>query len=417
MEPYGPIVRCQSCSANSLRQVIFLGFLPPVNTMRLLGAQPDQETWLPAEMLYCDKCHLVQLGYAADPRILFPPEYPYTSGTTKILRDNFAQLRVEVDELRLLEKNDLVVDIGSNDGTLLSNFTNPYRVLGIEPTNAGKLAASKNVTTWTSFFNAPIAEKARAEFGPAKVITATNVFAHIHGIHEIIEAIAKMLGPDGVFVSESHYLRDLVEGLQYDTIYHEHLRYYSVTSLKNLLAQHGFRVFHVRRIPTHGGSVRVYATKSAKYAETPSVRQTIDEEAKAGLASPDWISSFRDRIVQSREEFFRMLDTLDRKSRRIYGIGAPSRASTLIHYLGLDDGIVEKVMEVSNSQKLNKYMPGSNIPVVDEAALYKDQPAYALLLSWHIFDEVARNLKRKGFRGDFLMPLTQARRVRNAEIV
>ena len=248
---------CQVCDSTDLESVIFIGYLPPVNAMPAIGSRPAEQPAYPAEVLRCRKCQLVQIGLIVDPAILFPPTYPYTSGTTKILRENFAELSSEVERLYPLKPSDLIVDVGSNDGTLLSNFTRFCRVYGIEPTNAGKLAIERGIATQISFFNRAAVKVALAAHGKARMVTATNVFAHIEDVHEIVDSILELLDEDGIFISESHYLLPLVETLQYDTIYHEHLRYYSVTALKYLLEMHGLEIIHTRRIPTLGGSIRV----------------------------------------------------------------------------------------------------------------------------------------------------------------
>ncbi|MGE0760238.1 MAG: class I SAM-dependent methyltransferase, partial [Pirellulaceae bacterium] len=386
---YGPIECCQVCGTRPLVPALSLGFLPPVNRMRALGSLADEEPWFPAEMLACPHCHLVQLGFAVDPNLLFPPDYPYTSGSTRILRENFAELYQEANRLLGLKPEDLVLDIGSNDGTLLSNFQQGgHRVVGVEPSLTAELALARGIPTMMSFFGSDAAARVRREQGPAKVVTAANVFAHIHGIHSIVDSIEHVLADDGVFISESHYLVDLVDTLQYDTIYHEHLRYYSLTSLQHLLAAHGLRVFHVKRIPTHGGSIRVYATKSAQYPADGTVAAVLADEARAGFDGEDWIAGFRRRVRQSKLDLYGILAGLKRQGARIYGVGAPSRASTLVNYVGLDDGILDCVLEQPTSKKINKYMPGTFIPVLSEERLYRDQPEYALLLSWHISEEL-----------------------------
>ncbi len=414
MSDYGPIETCQICDSAKMKSVLFLGFLPPVNSMRLLGSLPDQESWFPAEMRYCPQCHLVQLGYAVDPNVLFPPDYPYTSGSTRILRENFADLYQEVQDRIGLGKNDLTVDVGSNDGTLLSNFVEGgFRALGIEPSLTAKIAEERGIPTMMAFFNRESVTQAKEEHGAARIVTAANVFAHIHHVHEVMDDIEYLLDDKGVFISESHYLLDLLETLQYDTIYHEHLRYYSLHSLKYLLESHGFNIFFARRIPTHGGSIRVYASKSREFDVDPAVEKILNEERLAGLTSADWIGDFRDRVLQSKLKLYELLAQLKRDGARIYGIGAPSRASTLIAYVGLDDGILDYVLEVPGSKKLDKYVPGTLIPVVNERErLYSDQPPYVLLLSWHIADELIENLKRNGYRGDFVVPLPEPKIIR-----
>ena len=225
-----PIEHCQICGASTLETVLSLGYMPPVNQMVRIGSVPRQQPWFPTTLLHCSSCELVQLGVAVAPAIIFPADYPYTSGTTRILRDNFADLCAESTAMLELRADDLVVDIGSNDGTLLSNFRDAgHRVLGIEPTDVGHIAQSHGITTLQHYFGPEVAREAKSQHGTAKIVTAANCFAHIEDVHAIVDGIIELLAPDGVFISESHYLISLLDRLQYDTIYHEHLRYYSLT--------------------------------------------------------------------------------------------------------------------------------------------------------------------------------------------
>jgi hypothetical protein len=399
--------RCQVCDSPALESVLFIGYLPPVNTMPAIGIRPAEQPAYPAELLHCPKCQLVQIGLIVDPGILFPPTYPYTSGTTKILRDNFAQLSEEVAQRYPLKSSELIADIGSNDGTLLSNFTKQARVFGIEPTNAGKLALERGIPTLISFFNRGAAEKTVAENGKAKIVTATNVFAHIEDIHEIVDCIDNLLSEDGIFISESHYLLSLIETLQYDTIYHEHLRYYSVTALKHLLEMHGFEIIFARRIPTHGGSIRVYAAKKGQYPVDASLGLLLEEEARH--ITKETLAQFARRVTQSKLDLLGLIKELKVGGAKIYGVGAPSRASTLINYVGLDSRILDCVLEIKGSYKIGKYVPGTTIPVVEEERLFVDQPEYALLLSWHIADELIPKLTSRGFKGRYIIPLPKPR--------
>jgi hypothetical protein len=400
--------RCQVCDSPELESLLFLGYLPPVNTMPLIGAPLAEQPAYPAQLLHCKRCTLAQLGLIVDPAILFPPSYPYTSGTTKILRENFAELSREVESLYPLNPNPLIIDIGANDGTLLSNFQkNGVRVFGIEPTNAAKLAIERGIPSMIAFFNKATAEKAVAAQGRAQIITATNVFAHIEDIHNIVDGVLTLLNDGGIFITESHYFLSLLETLQYDTIYHEHLRYYSLTSLKHLLEMHGLEVIHAKRIPTHGGSIRVYSARKGSYPVTASVRQILDEE-KRGITA-DAFARFKREVVQSKLDLLALLKGIKAEGGRIYGIGAPSRASTLINYVGLDDGILDCVLEISGSYKIGKYIPGTIIPVWEETRLFSDQPEYALLLSWHIADELIPKLTSGGFTNRFIVPLPTPR--------
>lgn len=398
------VEQCQVCEYQKLEQILFLGYLPPVNAVHAIGKKAKEQPSYPAELLYCARCHLVQLGLIVDPKILFPAEYPYTSSTTKILRENFAELYNECKTIVDLDKNDLIIDIGSNDGNLLSNFKYNHRVLGVTPEDIGKIAIERGVPTIIDFFQKDVFEKIKKEYGKAKIITATNVFAHIGNINETVELIRELLEKDGVFISESHYLMSLIETLQYDTIYHEHLRYYSLHSLKYLLEKHGFEVIHAKRIPTHGGSIRAYAARKGTYAVKPTVAAILKEEKPAVLDKNNLLK-FKRRIVISKLELHSLLLNIKKQGKRVYGVGAPSRASTLINYAGIDDGIMECVVEVKGSNKIGRYIPGTLIPVVEESKLFEEQPEYALLLSWHIADEIMPKLKQKGFRGKFIVPL------------
>jgi SAM-dependent methyltransferase len=400
-----PVECCQICGHAPLDDVLSLGYMPPVNQMVPIGQGPRQQPWFPTNLLHCRNCDLVQLGLAVDPVIIFPPEYPYTSGTTKLLRDNFADLHRESAALLGLGAVDLVVDIGSNDGTLLSNFQNGgHRVLGIEPTDVGDIANGKGIPTLKRYFGFDVAREVKREHGAASVVTAANCFAHIEDVHAIVDGIVEMLKDGGVFISESHYLIGLLDTLQYDTVYHEHLRYYSLTSLKHLLEMHNLEVFHARPIPSHGGSIRVYAARRGSHPVQESVRRMLASEPR-GDAMAKRLASFRRDVVLSKLRLLSMLRDLKEKGARIAGISAPSRASTLVNYVGLDEGIIDYVCEIPGSLKIGKYMPGTGIPVVDETQLFSDQPDCAVVFSWHIADELTPKLRAKGFRGQLITPL------------
>ncbi len=404
-----PVECCQVCGCEKLDRVLSLGYMPPVNQMVAVGTVPHQQPWFPTDLLHCRACDLVQLGLAVDPAIIFPADYPYTSGTTKLLRDNFADLQRESAGMLGLGADDLVVDIGSNDGTLLSNFKNAgIRVLGIEPTDVSDIANRKGIPTVKHYFGPEVARGLAAEHGPASVVTAANCFAHMEDVHAIVDGIVAMLKPDGAFISESHYLIPLLDTLQYDTIYHEHLRYYSLSSLKHLLEMHDLEVFHARPIPSHGGSIRVYAARRGAHAVQESVRRMLAAEPR-GEALSKRLASFRREVVLSKLRLLSMLRELKEKGKRIAAISAPSRASTLVNYVGLDEGIIDYVCEIQGSLKIGRYLPGTAVPVVDETRLFDEQPDCAVIFSWHIADELAPKLRAKGFRGQLITPLPAPR--------
>jgi hypothetical protein len=376
--------------------------------MAAIGARPEEQPAYPAELLYCPESKLVQLGLIVDRSVLFPPHYAYTSGTTRILRENFGELYDEVMRLYPIGPDALVVDVGANDGTLLSNFHSAgHRVCGIEPTDTCRLARDRGIDSVNAFFGPEVAADIVEQRGRAAIVTAANVFAHIENIHEIVESVLAVLDQDGVFISESHYLLALIETLQYDTIYHEHLRYYSLQSLKYLLEMHDLEIIHAKRIPTHGGSIRVYAARKGRRPIGSSVEEMLAVEGRE--LTWERFMNFRRRVSQSKLELMAMLEEIRRKGERVYGIGAPSRASTLVNYVGLDASIVDCVMEIDGSYKIGKMMPGTLIPVLGESKLFTDQPEYALLLSWHIADELIPKLKAKAFKGRFIVPLPSPR--------
>lgn len=397
------VKRCQISNSKKLKSLIFLGYLPPVNTLKKIGSTPQEEISFPAELLFCDESKLAQLGCIVDKEILFPYSYPYTSSTTKILRDNFADLYKDTNKIIELGKNDLIIDIGSNDGNLLSNFKQKHKVLGVTPEKIGKLAIKKGIPTIIDYFNKKVSSKILKKYGKAKVITATNVFAHIDNINSVVKAILKTLKTDGVFISESHYLLPLIQTLQYDTIYHEHLRYYSLESLNFLFKKHNLEIIDTKEIPTHGGSIRVYAARKGIYKISNNVKKQFDKEKK--YLNKKSFLNFKKKVVTSKINLFNIIKKVKDKNKKIFGVGAPSRASTLINYLGLDQDIIDCVLEINGSYKIGYYIPGTKIPIVNENILSEQKPDYLLLFSWHIKNELKKNLKKKGYKGKFIIPL------------
>ena len=397
------VKKCQISNSKNLESLIFLGYLPPVNTLRKIGSTPEEEISFPAELLFCRKSKLAQLGCIVDKEILFPYTYPYTSSTTKILRDNFADLYEHTKKIIELSKNDLIIDIGSNDGNLLSNFKKNHKVLGVTPEKIGKLAIKRGIPTIIDYFNNKVSSKILKRYGKAKVITATNVFAHIDDINSIVKSILKTLKPDGIFVSESHYLLPLIQTLQYDTIYHEHLRYYSLESLNYLFKKHNLEIIDTKEIPTHGGSIRVYAARKGIFRISNNVTKQLQKEKK--YLNKKSFLNFKKKVVSSKINLFNIIKKIKDSNKKIFGVGAPSRASTLINYLGLDQDIIDCVLEINGSYKIGNYIPGTKIPILNENILSKQKPDYLLLFSWHIKNELKKNLKKKGYKGKFIIPL------------
>ena len=401
------INRCQISKKKDLSRILSLGYLPPVNNYHPINNPQNEEIFFLTDLMYSTGSKLVQLKTIVDKEIIFPKSYPYTSSTTKVLRENFKELYQECKNILNLKKNDLIVDIGSNDGNLLSNFVTNHRVLGITPENIGKIAIKRGINTILNYFDNKTSNKILNKYGKAKLVTATNVFAHIDDVNSMMRNIIKILDKDGYFVSESHYLVSLIKTVQYDTIYHEHMRYYSLMSLKYLFDKYNLKIFHAKKIPTHGGSIRVYVSKNKKIKETQNLKKIIKDEKKFFKANT--FSEFSRKVLLSKINLYSLLKKIKSKDKTIFGVGAPSRAATLVNYVGLNKDIIDCILEISGSYKIGKYMPGTNIPIMNERIISKKKPDYLLLLSWHISDALIKNFRKKGYKGKFVIPLPTPR--------
>ena len=397
------IDRCQISGVQDLKTVLSLGYLPPVNKLNKINGLLREDVFYPTELMFSPSSKLIQLSTIVDKEILFPKEYPYTSSTTKVLRENFEELYKECRKIISISSKDLIIDVGSNDGNLLNNFKKHHKVLGITPEKIGKIAIKKGINTLIKYFNKDTANLVLKKFGRAKIVTATNVFAHIEDVNSLMKNLLQVLINDGIFISESHYLVSLIKTNQYDTIYHEHLRYYSLTSLKYLFNKYDMEIIHAKKINTHGGSIRVYAARKKRFEIHKSVTKILNFEKK--FLNWKTFINFKKNVVQSKLNLYSILKKLKNKNKKIYGIGAPSRASTLINYVGLDENIIDCVLEIEGSYKIGSYIPGRKIPILSEKKLYNDPPDFVILFSWHIASELKFNLRKKGFKGKFIIPL------------
>ena len=333
---YYKITKCDFSKQNDLVDLISLGKMPAVNNYIDVGKDTNDLRFYETEIYFSKSSGLVQLSTIVNKKILFPKSYPYTSSTTKVLRDNFKDLFNESSKLINFSKSDLIVDIGSNDGNLLSNFKK-FRVLGITPENIGKLAIKKGIPTILNYFDRKIVLNILKKIGKAKLICATNVFAHIENTNTLIQNIKLLLDKNGVFISESHYLVSLIKTLQYDTIYHEHLRYYSISSLKYIFNKHGLEIFYCKEIQPHGGSIRVYASFKGKYTIDKSVNKFLNYEKKF-LVKKTFLN-FKNKVLKSKIDFYNLITKINLDKNIIYGIGAPSRGAILVNYIGLDENM------------------------------------------------------------------------------
>lgn len=397
---------CSYCKSD-LEILLNLGSLPPVNVMDRVDDEFFGFKAFPLTWAVCKECGLVQILEELTGDSVFPESYPYLSGTTRILRENFKEQFLEINALLGLTRDDLVIDIGSNDGTLLSNYQSTTKVLGIEPTNAADVALLNEIPTVKKFFTKGAAQEILDEHGAAKVITACNVFAHIPQLSELMVGIKNLLANDGVFISESHYLYSLVETLQFDTIYHEHLRYYSLEFLDRLFDDFGLEIIKVSQIPTHGGSIRVWAANKGKFQIHESVKELLLKEAENKVGGTEHLTDFVGNILLWRQSFRRLVSETVLAGKSISAIGAPSRASTLISFTGLTHLDIDAVGEILGSHKIGRFMPGTSIPIIDEAEILKRNPDYLLILSWHIADELVPKIREKGYLGKFIIPLPE----------
>lgn len=396
--------KCTYCFETT-EAILDLGFLPPVNVMDKVSENIQANTSYPLRLTFCHNCSLTQIGDEIDESLVFPESYPYLSGTTRMLRENFSEQFNELINFKPAKANQLVIDIGSNDGTLLSNYKNDFAVLGIEPTGAAKIAVSNNIKTLQKFFNLETAREIQNDFGKAQVVTACNVFAHIPNLNELMQGIDLILDDDGIFISESHYLTQLLETLQFDTIYHEHLRYYTGNFLSKLFKDFGFEIIRIKKIPTHGGSIRVWAARSGRYDIHKDVSAFIIGEQNSQFFGLNGHKKFAVEVLGWRQEFRKLIAEIRINNKSIYGIGAPSRASTLVTFSGLESSDLYGVGEISGSHKIGRYMPGTRIPVILEEQVLDKNPDYLLMLSWHIAEELIPKLKENGYSGKFIIPL------------
>ena len=394
---------CYICQGSQLFQFLDLGHQPPSDAFLKQEQLNEPEATYPLRVAVCKNCFLAQLTYRVDPEILFR-DYVYTSGTNNSLRVNFKSLVDLVVGRFGLTTDDLAVDIGSNDGTLLENYlSHGVKVLGIDPSSATSIAIEKGLPTMTDFFNEEVAIRAREKYGAAKIITATNVFAHVDALDSFMRGITRLLADDGIFISESHYLLDLITKTQYDAVYHEHLRYYSLKPLKLLFEEFGMEIIDAERITTHGGSIRVYAAKKGSHQVAPAVLKLIKEEEEVGLYKLETFVDYGKKVRQNKLILLEMIVKIRREGSRIVGIGAPAKGNTLLNYCCLDSDLVDYLVEKS-ALKIGLFAPGTRIPVVAEARLIEERPEYALLLSWNIADELIPKIRAQGYQGKFIVP-------------
>jgi 2-polyprenyl-3-methyl-5-hydroxy-6-metoxy-1,4-benzoquinol methylase len=403
-------MNCQICQNDNLVKFLDLGnHPPPLNFVKKSQNKINQDLF-PLQVFHCNTCGLVQLGNIVDPNIMFK-EYTYTSGVSVVFKKHLNEFASYIVDKFKLTKNDLVIDIASNDGTLLDGFKKfGVKVLGVEPSNTAKIAINNNIPTINNFFSEGIANNILKDQGKAKIITATNVFAHVDKLDSFMKGIKLILENNGCFVSESQYLPDVIKKLEYDTIYHEHLRYYGLKQLVYLFKKYEMDVFAAEKIHAQGGSIRVFACFKNKFEISESVKEIIKEEDEMQYSSLHALENFAKKVQENKKELKNLLEKLKKEGNTIVGISAPARSSTVLNYCKIGPDILEYIAEKS-TLKIGKLSPGMHIQVVDDNELKNTKPDYALLLSWHMKDSIMSKIRQDGFRGKFIIPLP------NVEIV
>jgi hypothetical protein len=306
-----------------------------------------------------------------------------------------------------LSSGSRVVDIGSNDGTLLSQFKKlGMKELGIEPTNIHKFAREAGIETVQAFFTEAVARDVRKTYGPAKLMTATNVFAHMATLGEVMRGITALLDDDGVFVFENHYLLDVIDRNQYDTIYHEHVRTYCLKPIVKLFSYYDMEVFRVERVTRYAGSIRVFTARKGRRPIDPSVGNLLRTEQEFGLYDRAVYAAFRERVEKTRDDLVALAFKAKSAGAAFVGKSCPGRCSTLLNYCDIGTQLMPYIAEQPTSLKLGMYLPGKHIPVVSDAQLTKDQPDYIVIMAWHYAQPIAHILRHQmALKSKLVVPL------------
>ena len=402
---------CRLCESAKLTKVFELTPTPPANAFVSKEQLSIKQPTYPLELYFCEDCAHLQLLGVVNPTELFQ-NYVYVSGTSSSFVKHFLDYAKSCLNNFSLSTGDLVVDIGSNDGTLLNFFKNQQlNVLGIDPARKiAKQASDKGIETWPEFFNESIARKVLETKGPASLITANNVFAHADNLASIIESVRSLLKPNGVFVFEVSYLGAVFENTLFDTIYHEHLAYHSILPLVKFFNSRGMQIFAADRITTHGGSVRVMVQfKNGPNSTNDSVQSLINYEHDLGLnLSQTWMG-YADKINTLRDKLIDILTELKQAGKTIAGYGAPAKATTLMYHFNIGPNIIDFISDDA-PLKQGLFTPGLHIPVLSSNAIYEKKPDYLILLAWNFAPQIIqRHQAYLNNGGHFIVPLPEVR--------
>jgi len=401
------IFRCRSCRKEGLQVFLDLGSSPLAD--RLLRREDLQlpEPKYPLQVAFCPACALVQILETVAPAELFCNRYPYYSSFSPALLRHSRENVTDLIHSRGLNSRSFVVELASNDGYLLKNYVaGGIPCLGVDPAEGpAEAAVASGVPTLCDFFNVELAEKLRAEGKSADVIHANNVLAHVADTNGFVRGIATLLKDDGIAVIEFPYLKDLVDHVEFDTIYHEHLCYFSITAAEQLLRRHGLYLNDVRRLPIHGGSLRLYAEKRENVR--PAVASLLRIEATQAVDRFSYYTDFAQRVMTLKAALLEMLQGLKAGGNRIAAYGAAAKATTLINYVGIGKDLIEFVVDL-NTHKQGLYMPGQHIPIFGPEKLLREMPDFVLLLAWNFADEIlAQQEQYRQSGGRFILPVPE----------
>jgi hypothetical protein len=376
---------CRCCRSTDVDQILDLGYQPWCNNF-LEKEEISTEKTYPLELMYCNGCDMLQLSHIVPKETMFK-NHTYVSSTTKTLRDHFLKLAIENKYSLSIGKDDLIIDIGGNDGTQLLQYKKIglNEVLNIESAdNIAKLSVKSGVKTLNMFFNEECVDNIIGH-KKAKLINASGVFFHLEELHSVIHGIKKCLRDDGVFVVQFMYAGTMVDKLNFDTIYHEHLYYYTLKSLIGLLIPYGLEIFDAYHSDIHSGSIIAKFTHTGAKSRTNRCIEAIESDLKY---TKEAFVKFAREVVSTRGDLRTFLQDLVSKGKTIYAFGAPAKGNTLLNYCGIDTSLVRKAVEI-NPLKIGKYLPGSHIPI--ELDTKDDRPDYYLLLSHNFLDEILKH--------------------------
>jgi len=381
---------CRSCSSDNLNKVMSLGMSPLANN--LLSSVNDNDELYPLELMYCEKCTNVQLSYVVPPEKMFD-DYLYVSSTAKSFRDHFGKAAKLYRENFNLNHNSLVVDIGSNDGVALKPFKDMgIGVLGVDPaSNLVELANNNGIKTVKGYFDINLSNKIKDEFGLADIVTASNVFAHSDKLKEIVDGAFNILKRNGCFIVEVQYLFDTLNDMTFDNIYHEHVNFWSVTSIGYFFDRLDYAIAKVEHIDTHGGSIRLYVyRRHDEFEVDKSVYNFIKREKEFKLNQTKTYLDFSDRVQTIKNNVRDNFKKLKQKYKTIVGYGSPAKATTSLNYFEINNEYIDYIVE-DNSLKHNKLIPNVRIPIFSKDKLNESIPDVIIVMAWNFFEEIKKN--------------------------